>query len=98
MALPYSSDVCVICLSGFSDDTGPRVTVHEKGIANLIKCCQSTGNQQLAEYLLTGHENVCVHATCRLAFIKKRSAGEAGDADSSGSGSQYFSKKKTAVG
>jgi len=85
MALPYSSDVCLICLSGFSDDTGPRVTVHEKSIKNLIKCCQSTGNQQLAEYLLSGPENVC--AACRLAFTMKRSVGDAGDADSSGSGS-----------
>ena len=90
MAFCYSSDVCVICLSGFSDNTGPRVTVHEKGLASLIRCCQSAENQQLREYLLSGPENVCVHAACRKAFTKKRSAD---DADSSGSGPQNVSEK-----
>ena len=37
------------------------------------------------ENLLSGHEDVYMHAACRLAFTKKRSAA---DADSSGSGAQ----------
>ena len=87
----FSSDVCVICLSEFSEETGARVTVHEKGLATLLRCCQATGNQQLEEYLLSCPEHVYVHAACRLAFIKKRSTGEA---DLSGSDHQKIPQKK----
>jgi len=79
----YYSDVCVICLRGFSGETGSQVSVHQKGLSTLIACCQSLGNQQLEEYLLSGPgpvnlslQKIHVHAACRLGFIKKRSAGE----------------------